>query len=127
MYSCKEYSVFKGSYFLQAIIPSLNLFDPNELEKLFDKRKKTSGELVVVEKLFRFYFPFIRHGDLNQQPFYKILYWGLVETDSDPSKDPVTVEEMIPGYSHWYDRRTKSAYPSTDKKFFARMCFDLNQ
>mgnify|MGYP007072018766 FL=1 len=98
-----------------------------ELEKLFDKRKKTSGELVVVEKLFRFYFPFIRHGDLNQQPFYKILYWGLVETDSDPSKDPVTVEEMIPGYSHWYDRRTKSAYPSTDKKFFARMCFDLNQ
>ena len=44
----------------------------------------------------------------------------------DSTEESVTVEKMIPGYSHWYDRRTKSEYPSTDKRFFARMCYDLN-
>jgi hypothetical protein len=71
-------------------------------------------------------FTYQSRANFGHQPFYKIMYWGRRQEGFDSTEESVTVEKMIPGYSHWYDRRTKSEYPSTDKRFFARMCYDLN-
>ena len=71
-----------------------------ELVELFDKQKNDSGDLVVVEKIFRFYFRFIWFGNFDHQPFYKIMYWGRRQEGFDSTEESVTVEKMIPGYSH---------------------------